>query len=293
MENTRYEYLPIIERKSLRWPGGAYVAVWVIPALEWFDIGSRDFGAGTRSDIIPDVKNYAQRDYGNRVGIWRIMEVLDKHQIKGTAALNAAMCDYYPQIVSEAKKRNWEFMAHGITNSTLLANLPEDKERETIRTTLERITAFTGVSPDGWIGPGLAETFHTPDILAEEGIKYVADWTSDDQPFEMKVKKGRLFSIPYSMATNDLPAFNRYYYSAPQFYELIRDQFDVFYAEGKTRGRVMSITLHPFLSGLPSRVRWLDKALQYLKGYDKVWFATGSEIVSWYWNQLEDWKIEK
>lgn len=282
MENTRYQYSPITERKSLRWPNGAQLALWVIPNIEWFDIGGHFFGAGTKSEIVPDVRNYAQRDYGNRVGVWRIMEVLDKHQIRATVALNAAICDHYPQIIKEGVKRQWEFMGHGITNSAPLSNLPEDKERQVIHSALQTITASTGKRPEGWLGPGLIETFITPDILADEGIKYVADWTCDDQPFEIKVKKGKLFSIPYSIGINDMPALFNDHHTAVEFYEMIKDQFDILYREGETQGRVMAIALHPFLMGMPYRISYLDKALQYIKGHEKVWYATGSEIIDWY-----------
>ncbi|MBI4333242.1 MAG: polysaccharide deacetylase family protein [Chloroflexi bacterium] len=285
MENNRYPYSPIISRKPLTWPNGAHVAVWVIPNIEWFDIGLRQFGAGTSTEIVPDVRNYSQRDYGNRVGVWRIMEVLDKHEVRATVALNAAICDHCPQIITEARKLGWEFMGHGLTNSWSLANLPEDKEREVIHQVVEKITASTGKKPEGWLGPGLQETFNTPDILAEEGIKYVADWPCDDQPFEMKVKKGRLFSIPYSVGINDMPAFNAEHHTASEFYEMIKDQFDALYREGATQGRVMAIALHPFLTGVPYRIRWLDKAIHYIKGHEKVWFATGAEIINWYSGQ--------
>ncbi|MBI2934343.1 MAG: polysaccharide deacetylase family protein [Chloroflexi bacterium] len=285
MENTRYPYSPITGRKPLRWPNGAHVALWVIPNIEWFDIGAQYFGAGAPSAIMPDVRTYAQKDYGSRVGVFRIMEVLDKHNIRATVALNAAVCDYQPQIIEEGKKRNWEWMGHGITNSAPLSNLPEDKERQVIHSTLEKITAATGKKPQGWLGPGLIETFNTPDILAEEGIKYVADWVCDDQPFRINVRKGNLFSIPYSMAINDLPAMINDHRTALQFYEMIKDQFDTFYREGQIQGRVMAIALHPFLIGLPYRIGYLDKALQYIRGHEKVWYATGSEIIDWYAGQ--------
>ncbi len=282
MENQRYPYLPILGRKQLTWPNGAHVAVWVIPNIEWFDLQVRRFGGAAAGDIVPDVRNYAQRDYGNRIGIWRIMEVLDKHEIRATVALNSAVCQQHPQIITEANKLSWEFMGHGITNSSSLANLAEDKERETIRSVIDTITASTGKKPEGWLGPGLIETFNTPDILAEEGIKYVADWPCDDQPFEMRVKKGRLFSIPYSVGINDMPAYITEHRSAQEFYEMIKDHFDVLYREGATSGRVMAIALHPFLTGVPYRIRWLDKAIHYIKGHEKVWFATGSEIIDWW-----------
>ncbi|MDP2718808.1 MAG: polysaccharide deacetylase family protein, partial [Dehalococcoidia bacterium] len=211
-----------------------------------------------------------------------IMDVLKKNGIRGTVALNAAICDHHPQIIEEADKLNWEFMGHGVTNSSPLVNLPEDREREVIHSVVEKITAATGKKPLGWLGPGLVETFNTPDILAEEGIEYLADWCCDDQPYKLRVKKGSLYSIPYSNGVNDMPAFQTFHHTAREFCELIKDNFDVLYREGETTGRVMPIALHPFLSGVPYRIDWLDKALQYIREHEKVWFATGSEIIDWF-----------
>ncbi len=282
MENDRYPSSPLIARKRLVWPQEARVAVWVIPNIEWFDIGLATMSAGSKSEFLPDVRNYAQRDYGNRIGVWRLMDVLDAYQIRATVALNAEVCDHHPEIISEAQKRQWEFMGHGLSNSSPVGNLPEEREREIIRATIRKITAATGKKPEGWLGSGLIETFHTPDILAEQGITYLADWCCDDQPFEFRVKKGRLFSIPYSLAINDLPAFLNFHYTAPQFFEMIRDQFDILYRDGEKQGRVMAIALHPFLIGQPYRIGALEKALEHIRGHEKVWFATGSEIIRWY-----------
>ncbi len=288
MENTRYPYSPVVSRKPLTWPNGAHVALWVIPNIEWFDLGLCRFGAGASGQIVPDVRNYSQRDYGNRIGIWRIMEILDKHEFRATVALNSAICEHHPQILSEANKLGWEFMGHGVTNSSSLAGLSEDKEREVIRSVVKTIADCTGKRPQGWLGSGLIETFNTPDILAEEGIKYVADWPCDDQPFAMKVRKGKLFSIPYAVGINDMPAYQTEHRSAQEFYEMIKDHFDVLYREGATQGRVMAIALHPFLTGVPYRIRWLDKAIHYIKGHEKVWLATGSEIIDWYEKQSKN-----
>ncbi len=284
MENTRYNYSPIITRKPFKLPREAKVAVWVIPNIEHFDIGLPGFAAGTGPGIVPDVRNYAVRDYGNRIGIWRIMDVLDKHNIKATVALNSAVCEHYPVIIEEGKKRGWEFMGHGITNSITLAGLSEAEERQVITSTLDTIAQAVGNRPMGWLGPGLTETFNTPDILAEEGIRYLCDWCNDDQPYPMKVSKGSLISIPYSHDINDIPVFINQHLTPEQFYEIIKDQFDTLYQEGVSQARIMAIALHPFLIGAPFRIGWLDKALQYIKSHKDVWFATGWEIANWYYD---------
>lgn len=284
MENMRYEYSPLIARRTIQWPNKARLAVWVIPNIEHFEIDAPTVDAGSAiAATAPDVSNYARRDYGNRVGVWRIMEILDKYDIKATVALNSAVCEHYPIIISEGKKRGWEFMGHGITNSRRLVKLSEEEERRVIKTVLQSITHALGKQPEGWLSPGLMETFNTPDILAELGIRYLCDWCSDDQPYRMKVKKGNLISIPYSLDINDLPAFIRLLKTPEDFYEMIKEQFDVLYEEGTASGRVMAIALHPFVIGQPYRIRCLDKAMRYIRRHKDVWFATGSEIANWYY----------
>ena len=283
MENMRYEYSPAIARRTIQWPNKARLAVWVIPNIEHFEFDAPAIDISGAASPIPDVSNYARRDYGNRVGIWRIMEILDRYDIKATAALNSAVCEHYPIIIQEGKKRGWEFMGHGVTNSTRLVKLSEDEERNIIKSVIQTITHTTGKQPEGWLSPGLMETFNTPDILAEQGIRYLCDWCSDDQPYRMKVKKGNLISMPYSLDINDIPAFLRFSKTTEEFYEMIKEQFDVLYEEGAASGRVMAIALHPFVIGQPHRIKCLDKALRYIKRHKDVWFATGSEIAKWYY----------
>jgi allantoinase len=284
MENSRYVYSPIITRKPFRLPRQAKVAVWVAVNIEYYEMGSPTFGREGGAAIVPDVPNYSRRDYGLRVGIWRLMEVLDKHNIKVTASLNSALCEHCPIIIEEGKKRGWEFVGHGVTNSMLLAGLSEAEERQVIASSLDAIAKAIGQRPKGWRSPGMTETFNTPDILAEEGIRYISDWYNDDQPYPMKVKSGSLISLPASSDNSDLRTLDVLHLTPAQFYEVIKDHFDTLYREGVNQPRVMGISLHPFVIGTPSRIGCLDKALQYIKRHKDVWFATGWEIVSWYYD---------
>jgi allantoinase len=283
MDHQRFDFSPINKRKPIKWPKGARVAVWVIPNIEYyeFEIPSTSLHP---MNLVPDVLNYGWRDYSLRVGVWRLMEVLDKYKMRGTVALNSAVCDHYPEVMQEAKKRNWEFMGHGITNSQLLNGLSEDEERKVIRETIQTITKTVGKAPEGWLGPALAESFNTPDLLAEEGIRYLCDWCNDDQPYPMKVKKGRLISVPYSVEINDIPFFLGHKGSSADFMQAIKDQFDVLYAEGKTSGRVMAIAVHPFLISVPYRHKYFDRALAYIARHKNVWLTTGGEIANWYYD---------
>lgn len=282
-ENTRFEYSPIIEREPLVWPNGARIALWVIPNIEHYtmDRPSTSIYPGT-STLVPDVLNYSWRDYAPRVGIWRMMETLDRHGIRGTVALNSDVCKFYPQIIEEAVKRDWEFMGHGINNSSLITGLEEDDERELIETVLGTIEQATGRRPKGWLSPALTETFNTPDLLAEAGVQYLADWVNDDQPYPMKVSSGTLVSMPYSIEVNDIPIFLGQGKSGPEFEQVVRDQFDVLYREAVQTGKVMSICLHPFLISLPFRSVYLDRALDHIVSHDDVWLTTGGEIADHY-----------
>jgi allantoinase len=292
MENTRYEYSPINRRKPFALPRRARVAVWVAINVEYFDIAGQDFGgAGSFNVPPPNVFDYAARDYGNRIGIWRLMELLDQYDIKASLLLNSDLCGQYPIIIEEGKKRGWEFLGHGTSNSVLLGGKSEAEERQVISTSLEAIGRAVGETPLGWLGPALQETFRTPDILAEAGIKYLCDWCCDDQPFPMKVKTGTLISVPYSIDLNDIPAFVYHHITSEQFFQMIKDQFDTLYREGLSQARVMCIALHPFLIGQAYRIPWLDRAIQHIRSHEQVWFATGREIAGWYYENYLGMKI--
>jgi peptidoglycan/xylan/chitin deacetylase (PgdA/CDA1 family) len=269
-----YPYQAIVDRPKITWPNNARVAVWVIPNIEHFHI-----------DLFPnppDVRNYSRRDYGNRVGIWRMMDVMSKHQVRGTVALNAEVALHYPRIMQAAVDLEWEFMGHGLTNSSLLTGLSRDAEAKVIASTKQVIEAH-GQRMRGWLGPGLTETWNTLDLLAEAGADYVADWVHDDLPVKMS---NGLHTIPYSIELNDMPLFNNPSISIEDFCIRICDAFDVLYEEGAQNARVLGIALHPFLIGAAHRIRYLDRALSYIAGHDKVWFATGGEIIDAYKSQI-------
>ena len=275
-----FPYVPITDRPKLEWPGGARLAVWVVPNIEFFPLDRPLAGnPGAPPTKAPAVRAWAQRDYGNRVGIWRIMDVLQKHGIRASVNLNSDICDHHPQIVKAGVELGWEFLGHNRTNSEWLDVLDPAAERATIAHTLKRIAEMTGKKPVGWLGAGLAETWHTLDYLVEEGCLYVADWVNDDQPYLMDIGGKRLVSIPYSYEINDAPFIYYRNGSIDEFERAIRRQFDTLYAEGAQSGRVMAICLHPYLIGVPHRIKGLDAALGYIRAHDRVWFATGEEIV--------------
>jgi peptidoglycan/xylan/chitin deacetylase (PgdA/CDA1 family) len=280
VENPRYRYSPIIEREPLRWPNGARLALWVCPNIESFHI---DKVISKDAPHLPDVPGYSLRDYGARVGVFRIMEVLDNYGIRASAFLNSDVCERYPAIIAEGKKRRWEWLGHGVTNHLRMHDYPEDKEREMIRQVKEAITAATGTVPKGWLSPGLAESFSSPDHLAAEGFEYLGDWSSDDQPVPMRVRQGRMVVVPVHTTISDIVICLRANQTPTDYFRAVRDQFDTLYREGARSGRVMALPLHPFIMGLPFRIKYLDDALEYICAHEGVWLATGTEIADWYY----------
>jgi peptidoglycan/xylan/chitin deacetylase (PgdA/CDA1 family) len=278
-DHGRFPYSPITTRPPIRWPNGAYLAVWVAPNIEHFHI-DEPFRNGR--GVPPDVPSYAVRDYGNRVGVWRMMKTLDRYGIRASVMLNAEVCQFEPEIIRAGNDLGWEWLGHGLTNSRPLNGMDPETEEHTISETLRIIEESSGKRPRGWLGPGLGENAHTPDLLKKHGCTYVADWTNDDQPYLMKTEYGDLYSIPYSMQINDIGIFEGLGFTGAQFAQMIMDQFDTLYAEGADSGRVMCIALHPYLTGVPHRIKYLDEALAYINRHEHVWWATGSEIIEAY-----------
>jgi len=276
-----FPFVPINDRPVLKWPNGARLAVWVIPNIEFFPLTLGIPGSVYSSHApVPSVRAWAQRYYGNRVGIWRIMEVLQKYGVRASPTMNSDICDHHPQIVRACVDLGWEILGHNETNSLWLNQMEPDEEKPSIARTLSKIGALSGRTPTGWLGAGLAETWNTLDYLADEGVEYVADWVSDDQPFFITLDDGRkLVSIPYSYEINDSPFLHTRNHTVEQFVAAIKRQFDTLYAEGAQSARVMAICLHPYLIGVPHRIAGLSEAMSYIAAHDGVWFATGSEIV--------------
>ena len=283
MKKERAAYSPIINRKSLKLPDGVRLGIWFIVNVEKWDIDATMartiLPAPQGVSLIPDIPNYSWFEYGLRVGFWRIKRILDQHQIRATMSLNAAVCNAYPIIVEESLRSGWEILAHSYEQRAI--NLEED-ERTVIRKTIETIRDFTGKAPRGWMGPGLHETYDTPDILAEEGFEYVADWVNDDQPYPLRVKSGSLIAVPYTVELNDIVLFAVQHHSSPEFYDRARDAFDTLYAEGAESARFMGISMHPYITGAAHRVKYLDKIIRYIKEHEGVVFMTGEEILDWY-----------
>lgn len=278
-----YDWLPLDDRPRITWPGDARLAFWVAPNVEFYELMPPPTPARSAwFRPVPDILGYGLRDYGNRAGIWRMIEVMDRHRIRGSISLNVAVCDHHPEIAKALADRGWEFFSHGIYNTRYLYGLDEAQERALIRDVKASVRNWSGQELAGWLSPALGNTERTMDLLAEEGVLYTLDLLHDDQPTPVKVGTGRLISVPYSLEVNDWTALHGAQATPAEYVETCKLQFDRLYAEGATSGRVMCLPLHPFLVGLPHRVEALSEVLDYVIGHAGVWHATGREIAQWY-----------
>jgi allantoinase len=228
---------------------------------------------------MPDIPNWAWHEYGNRVGFWRMLEAIDEHRIRAVLAVNGSAIARYEPIARAALERGWEFIGHGFTQMSMQKVADE---RDDIRRTAKAIRDFTGRNPRGWLGPGLTETWQTPDLLVEEGYEYVCDWVLDDQPVILKTRTKPIVSIPYTQECNDVAMMLIQHHKAVEYYDRAVDQFDQIYADASQSARVMALVVHPYIMGAPHRSKYFRAALAHIRAYRDVLFWTGEEILDWY-----------
>lgn len=284
MDHERYDWSIVFRRKPLEWPDGARVALWIVPQLEWFPLdmkGSPVRPPGALERPYPDYRYYTHRDYGHRVGIYRIMKVLDRYGVKASVAINSALAERHSFLLNEVVRRGWEVIAHGVHMDKIhYGGLEKDKEAQQVHEAVQTLRRLSGQPVTGWLSPAKSESGNTLDLLAAEGIEYVCDWCNDDLPYPMRTEKGQLYSMPHAHEIDDRLIIMQYHHGEQDFLEQVTDQFDVLYRESeKSGGRVMAITLNPWVIGQPYRIGYLDKALNHILGHEGVWSATGAEIL--------------
>ena len=283
----RMPYEPIHRRPALRLPGGARVAVWTIVNVEnWSPAGAMPRAVlppPMGQPLLPDVPKRTWHENGMREGIWRILETLAARGLKATFAVNGSVCSLYPEACAAAREAGWEFMGHGFVQKPM--HRVED-QRAAIADTIKAIADFTGAPPRGWESPGLTETVETADLLAELGIEYVADWVLDEQPVPIRTRRGRLISVPYTVEVNDVVISAVQQQPSDEILRRGRDHFDRLYQDGAGAPRVMAITIHPYLTGVPHRIKYLDALYDLILGHDAVVMWTGAEILDGYVGQV-------
>ena len=286
LPRERVPYSAIVDRPRLELPGGARLAVWTIVNVEEWSI-ERPMPRTVLSPphgqpLVPDLPNWAWHEYGMRVGFWRFLETLSRFNVKATLAINGSVCRSYPRVAQAALEAGWEFMGHGYIQRPM--HHVED-QRKNILDTVEAIKAFTGKAPRGWESPGLTETYDTIDWLAEAGIEYVADWVLDDQPCVIRTATRPVVSIPYTVEMNDIAMMVLQNHPSSEWLRRGIDQFDRLYAEGEKSARVMAISVHPYITGVPHRIAYLERLYEYIRQRPGVLMWTGEEILDWYTRQ--------
>ncbi|HSD40990.1 MAG TPA: polysaccharide deacetylase family protein [Burkholderiales bacterium] len=287
LPRERVPYSAIVDRPPLKLPDGARMAVWTIVNVEDWGIERAMprmvLPPPMGQPLLPDLPNWAWHEYGMRVGFWRLYECMRKYGITPTLAINGIVCKTYPRVAQAAKDAGWEFMGHGYLQGPM--HKVED-QRAAIRDTIAAIREFTGKAPRGWESPGLTETYETIDFLAEEGIEYVADWVLDDQPVYIRTRKGPVVSVPYTVETNDIPIMVIQHNSAEEMLKRGVDHFERLYAESATITRVMAISVHPYISGVPHRIGYLERLYEHIRARPGVVLWPGERILDWYRTQV-------
>lgn len=282
--SDRFEFVPMPERKPLLMPNKARIAVYLIVNIEAWDferpVPRQYFGAPGGAAVVPDVPNWSWHEYGMRVGLWRLMESLEKRGLRASAAMNGQVIESrYEPVARAIREAGWNFMGHGYHQRPL--HLVEDQAAE-IRRAFDVIGAYSGTPPLGWLGPGLHETPETLDLLHEAGFRFVVDWPLDDQPLSVKAGGGEMVSIPYSVEMGDLPLMVAHQHESSVWFDRVKDQFDCLYREGAKQPRVMSMSIHPYIMGAPHRLKYFEQALDYVLGHEDVWFTMPEDIYHWH-----------
>lgn len=286
IETLRYS--AIVDRPTLRWPDDRGLAFWVAPNIEIYalDPAPNDYRTFWTRTPAPDAFEYGLRDYGNRVGFTRMLDVFDRYDIRPSVSLNVGVLTDLPGLIEPMLERGWDIFSHGIYNTEFLFGLDREAEREWVRRNIELVKTHTGLPLRGLFGPALSQNPQSMGIWAEEGIEYVVEWFVDDQPFPIHVPNGSLINVPYGWELNDARMMGGVGFGgtleADDFLLRSKDQFDTLYEEGKDSGRVMCLPLHPYLIGQPWRIDYLDRALDYVLSHDDVWVTTAGDIAEYY-----------
>ncbi len=285
MDNPWYDYSPFPKRPRLGWPKNARVAWFVLLHLEYWELIPDEASVrdprhvGEFGSFSPDYRTWTQRDYGNRTGIFRVLDVLDRYQIRAGVAVNALAAERYPYLIEQFKRRNYEFIAHGHSaNRMISSKMSEAEEKAEIAQSLATIEKAAGVRPTGWLGQDYGESQRTPQLLADAGLDYVLDWPNDDQPYPMKV--GRKFvSMPNQPEWDDVQQLALRRIPTTRYPDIVGDAFELLHHEG---GQVFNLSIHPWLMGMAHRIKYLDEALRRIERFGNVWQATPGEIARHY-----------
>ena len=279
----RCDYSAIVDRPPLKLPNGARLVVWTIVNLEFWSISRRMarqvLPAPTGEVLLPDFPNWSWHEYGMRVGVWRFFDLFARLGIRPTLSINARVCREYRRVARAARQAGWEFMGHAWEQMPIHK---VDDQAGMIAQSLDTLARFAGTRPIGWLGPGLTETYETPDLLAAAGVKYIGDWVYDDEPTAIRTTYGPLITLPYSVELNDIPMMLVQHHESGYFTQRCIDSFERLYREGAERAKIMAIAIHPYISGQPHRIKYLEAVYEHFSRYEGVLHWNGVEILDWY-----------
>ena len=282
--SDRFAYSAITRRPRWQLPDGKRMAVYCVVNVEEWNINwpvPREYVTSPAGvTTVPNIPNWSWHEYGMRVGFWRILEFFAVNGLRASTAINAKVIEGSCEPVAAAMRdAGWGFMGHGYHQQAL--HLVDD-QREHIKSCFQALRSYTGIAPRGWLGPGLHETLDTLDYLAEAGFRFVADWPMDEQPVTMKTTTNPVVAMPYTMELSDLPMMVVQGHESHVWYDRVSDQFDCLHEESECQPRVMSMSIHPYIMGVPHRFKYFRKAYEYMLQHDDVWFTTAEEIYNWY-----------
>ncbi len=283
LPRQRTDYSAIVDRPPLRLPGRARLVVWPIVNLEVWDITRpmprQVLPAPTGASLLPDVPHWSWHEYGMRVGVWRFFDLFRARGIKPTLAINARVCEDYVRVAEEARREAWEFMGHAYDQMPIHKH---ENQKDMINRSMDILERFTGKRPLGWLGPGLTQTYETPELLAAAGVKYIGDWVYDDEPDIIRTANGPLVTLPYTVELNDIAMMIVQHHESDYLLRRAIDAFDRLYEEGEHRAKVMAVAIHPYISGQPHRIKYLEAIYDYAAKFDGVLHWNGEQILEWY-----------
>lgn len=279
----RNEFSAIVDRPPLKLPGDARIVFWTIVNYEVWDIGKpmarQLLPAPTGVPLQPDVVHWGFHEYGMRVGCWRFFELYKKLGIRPTLSANARIIEDYTRVAEEARDAGWEFMGHAYEQGPIHK---EPDQKAMINRSMDMIEKFCRKRPVGWLGPGLTQTLETPDLLAEAGVQYIGDWVYDDEPTVIKTTHGPLVTLPYTIETNDIPVMIVQHHNSDYLFDMVKNQFDQLYKESANRAKFVALAIHPYISGQPHRIKYLEQIYDYVNSHAGVLHWNGEQILDWY-----------
>jgi peptidoglycan/xylan/chitin deacetylase (PgdA/CDA1 family) len=285
MDHDQYDWSMLANRKPVEWPGRARIALWVNVALQYFPLnqqGKPFVPVGGMTTSYPDLRHYTLREYGNRVGIYRLLKAFDQYNIKPTFAINTRLAERYPYLINRLTERNDEIICHGWhMDAPHYGGQDITEEEALIKNSLDGLRAITGQAVEGWISPSKSQSANTPELLVKHGVKYMCDWVNDDMPYSFRTPAGEIIAMPLSTELEDRFIMQNNLHSEMAYADQIMDAFDFLYSEAAEQGgRMLALSIHPWMLGQPHRIGKLEQVLAHITGHADVWSASAGEICS-------------